>query len=216
MTDPALSNPTPQFGTAEYVGVPGGDHCQFCHQPIGGTYYRANNAMACAACAEKMRGELAEDTHSAFLKALVFGLGAAILGLILYAAFAIITGIMIGYASLAVGWMVGKAIVKGSGGVTGKRYQIVAVVLTYCAVALARVPIWIHATPGFQDHVVPASIALIPIAFVFPFTRFIDNPLGGVFGLVILFVGLSIAWKITAPRPLDILGPFENSPQGAR
>jgi len=216
MVDSTFNNPTPQFGTAEYMGSPGGDHCQFCHQPIAGAYYRANGAMACAGCAEKMRGELAKDTHAAFVRAILFGIGAAILGLILYAAFAIITGIMIGYASLAVGWMVGKAIVKGSGGVTGKRYQISAVVFTYAAVALARVPIWIHYAPRLQADLVPAIMRLAPIALVFPFTRFADNPFGGVIGLVILFVGLSIAWKLTAAKPMEVFGPFEDSPQAPR
>ena len=138
------TNPTPQFGTAEYVGTPGNDHCQFCHQPIAGTYYRANGAMSCAGCAENMRGELANDSHSAFVRGLLFGIGGAIVGLIAYATFAIVTGIVIGYASLAVGWMVGTAMIKGSNGVGGRRYQIAAVVLTYAAVSMAAIPIWIH------------------------------------------------------------------------
>lgn len=145
---PAMSsgptNPSPQFGTAEYVGTPGNDHCQFCHQPIVGTYYRANGAMSCAGCAEKMRGELAQDSHAAFVRGLLFGIGGAIVGLIAYATFAIVTGIVIGYASLAVGWMVGTAMIKGSNGVGGRRYQIAAVLLTYAAVSMAAVPIWIH------------------------------------------------------------------------
>jgi hypothetical protein len=138
------NNPTPQFGTAEYVGTPGNDHCQFCHQLIAGAYYRANDAMACPGCAEKMRGELPNDSHAAFVRGLVFGIGGAIVGLIAYATFAIVTGIVIGYASLAVGWMVGTAMIKGSHGVGGRRYQIAAVLLTYAAVSMAAIPIWIH------------------------------------------------------------------------
>lgn len=138
-----LNNPTPQFGTAEYVGTPGGDHCQFCRQPIGLTYYRANAGMACPTCAELMRGELAKDTHAAFTRSVLFGVGGAILGLILYATFAIVTGIVIGYASLAVGWLVGKAMIEGSNGVGGRRYQIVAILLTYAAVSMAAIPVMI-------------------------------------------------------------------------
>lgn len=144
MTDPAFNNPTPQFGTAEYADPAGNDHCQFCHQPIGGTYYRVNDAMACPACADKARYEVSRDTHAAFMRALLFGVGAAIAGMILYAVFAIATGLIIGYVSLAVGWMVGKAMMKGSGGVGGRRYQITAALLTYLAVSMAAVPIAIH------------------------------------------------------------------------
>lgn len=142
MTDTSLQ-PTPQFGTAEYVGKTGGDHCQLCHQPIGASYYRTNDAMTCPSCADKMRGELAKDTHAAFVRAVSFGVGAALLGMILYATFAIVTGIVIGYASLAVGWIVGKAMITGSKGIGGKRYQIVAVLLTYAAVSTAAIPVMI-------------------------------------------------------------------------
>ena len=100
--------------------------------------------MTCPGCAEKMRGELAQDTHAAYVRAIPFGVGAAILGMILYATFAIVTGIVIGYAALAVGWLVGKAMITGSNGVGGRRYQIVAVLLTYAAVSTAAIPVWIH------------------------------------------------------------------------
>lgn len=247
MTD--FNNPTPQFGTAEYAGSPGADHCQFCHQPIAGNYFRANGAMTCPGCAEKMRGELAKDTHSAYVRAIIFGVGAAILGMILYATFAIVTGIVIGYAALAVGWLVGKAMIQGSNGVGGRRYQIVAVLLTYAAVSTAAIPVWIHfagqhkqskqtqatrseqgsesgsesgsdlgaqeeqptkARPGF----VSAIGTLVLLGLASPFLEFSGNPLGALIGLVILFVGMQFAWKMTAAKPLQIFGPFESSPQG--
>ena len=202
-------NPSPQFGTAEYVGSPGGDHCQFCHQPIGTSYFRVNAAMSCPSCAQKARTELGMDTAGAFSRSLLFGVGAAILGLILYATFMIVTGISLGYATLAVGWMVGKAMLKGSNGVAGRRYQIAAAILTYVASTLARVPIWIH----YRPELIGFIPTLIPRALVFPFSRFADNPFGGVIGLVILFAGVSIAARLMAQKPVVIDGPFENSPK---
>ena len=135
---------TPQFGTAEYLGSAGTDRCHFCQQPVGGSYYRLNGALACRACAEKAQSELPGDSHADYMRALLFGIGAAIAGLILYATFEIMTGIIIGYISLAVGWMVGKAMMKGSNGRGGRRYQITAALLTYAAVSMAAIPIWIH------------------------------------------------------------------------
>jgi len=243
MTDPTFNNPTPQFGTAEYVGSPGADHCQFCHRPIGGNYYRANGAMTCPGCAQKMRGELARDTHAAYVRAILFGVGAAILGMILYATFAIVTGIVIGYAALAVGWLVGKAMITGSNGVGGRRYQIAAVLLTYAAVSTAAIPVWIHysgehkqsqrqqpaqseqgSESGAQEE--PASNprpgmlsalgTLVLLGLASPFLEFSGNPLGAMIGLVILFVGMKFAWRMTGARPLQVFGPFENSPQAPR
>jgi lysylphosphatidylglycerol synthetase-like protein (DUF2156 family) len=247
MADPTLQNPTPQFGTVEYAGSAGGDHCQFCHQPIGGNYFRANGAMTCPGCAEKMRGALAKDTHAAYVRAIIFGIGAAILGMILYATFAIVTGIVIGYAALAVGWLVGKAMIKGSNGVGGKRYQIVAVLLTYAAVSTAAIPVWIHysgehkhrqqkqtvqsepgsesdshaasqgeLTPRSKPSFVSAIGTLVLLGLASPFLEFSSNPLGAMIGLFILFIGMQFAWKATGAKPLQIFGPFEDSPQGPR
>jgi len=268
----SFSNPSPQFGTAEYLGKPGNDHCQFCHQPIAGNYYRINNAMACGGCAEKMRGALATDTHAAYVRALLYGIGAAVVGMILYAIFEIATGLIIGYVSLAVGWMVGTAMMKGSNGVGGRRYQITAVLLTYAAVSMAAVPVWIHygnkqrqqqqqqqqiqsrQTPGQQSqgqqtqqqledeqrqleaesrqhpsHQSPkpvqprmsfggwlARVALIGLASPFLEVWGGGVTFGWLIGLVILFVGMKIAAKLTGGRPLEIYGPFNDSPQLSR
>jgi hypothetical protein len=241
----SFSNPTPQFGTAEYVGSPEGDHCQYCHQPIAGTYYRINGAISCQGCAETSRGELAKDTRPAFTRALLYGIGAAVAGMILYATFEIATGIIIGYVSLAVGWMVGKAMMRGSNGVGGRRYQVAAVVLTYAAVSLAAVPVIIHyvrkheekiqaqrrgiedeqrqleAESGQTARPLPqppkmslesliGRLALFGLAS--PFLELRGNPVGGLIGLVILFVGIRIAARITAGRPAEVFGPFSAQP----
>jgi hypothetical protein len=137
-------NSIPQFGTAEYIGSPGNDRCQFCQRPIANRYYRLNGAMACGACAERAISELPKYTHANYVRGLLYGAGAAVAGLILYAGFEIATDIIIGYISLAVGWMVGKAMMKGSNGQGGRRYQIAAALLTYAAVSMAAIPIWIH------------------------------------------------------------------------
>jgi hypothetical protein len=134
------ANPTPQFATAEYAGS--GAVCKSCNQAISGAYYRINGSLACERCTTQLQTQLPEDSHAAFVRALTFGIGAAILGLIGYAAFEIISGITIGYISLAVGWLVGKAMRTGSRGVGGLRYQIAAAALTYAAVAMAAIPVY--------------------------------------------------------------------------
>jgi hypothetical protein len=246
MSQTSLGQPTPQFGTAEYVGTPGGDHCHFCHQPIGTTYYRTNGAMTCASCADKLSRELAPDTHASFVRAILFGVGAAVLGMILYATFEIVTGIIIGYASLAVGWLVGKAMITGSNGVGGRRYQIVAVLLTYAAVSTAAIPVWIHyagkhkqtqhttqkpapssqpdtnsdelegTPPSSRPSAVAAIGTLLALGLASPFLELSGDFVGGMIGLFILFIGMRFAWRFTAARAPDISGPFDNAPQPAQ
>jgi hypothetical protein len=137
MSSPA--NNVPQFATAEYAST--GERCKSCNQPVSGSYFRINGALACERCTTQLQSQIPKDSHAAFVKAILFGVGAAILGLILYAAFTIITSIRIVYVSLAVGWLVGKAMHQGSNGVGGRRYQITAALLTYAAVSMAAIPI---------------------------------------------------------------------------
>jgi hypothetical protein len=144
MTESGFSAGTPQFGTAEYQSGPVENVCKMCSQPISGTYYRANTATLCGSCAEHLQRQIPQDSHAAFVRGIIFGLVGFVLGLILYAGFVIATGIEIGFVSLPVGWLVGKAVMMGSGGVGGKRYQIAAVLLTYAAVSMAFIPIVIH------------------------------------------------------------------------
>jgi hypothetical protein len=238
---PDTINPTPQFGSAEYAGVAGTEHCQYCHQPLGRRYYRVNGAMACSACGERAQHELPKDSHGLFTRGLTCGIGGAILGLIIYAVFAITTGLMIGYVSLAVGYIVGKAIKKGSRGAGGRKYQIAAVALTYAAVSLAAVPIYIsiyaknrRPAPSTQVEQQPAldadqqqqqpeqpraqrmglGAALLQLTFIglaSPFLELAGDPFHGLIGLVILFVGIRIAWQIAAGTETQIYGPFENA-----
>jgi hypothetical protein len=84
------------------------------------------------------------DSHKAFSRAALFGVGAAIVGCIGYALFEILTGIMMGWIALLVGLFVGRAMKTGSRGLGGRRYQITAALLTYAAVAVAFVPVALH------------------------------------------------------------------------
>src|ERR1041385_1010171 len=140
MFDPA-NTATPQFGTAEYAGTPSADVCQFCKQPIPQQYYRVRGQMACGTCAEIARQQTPVDSGSAYGQALIFGIGAAVVGMAVYATLLIILkGATIGYFSFGVGYLVGWAMMKGSKGLGGRKYQITAALLTYLAVSFAEVP----------------------------------------------------------------------------
>jgi hypothetical protein len=144
--------------------------------------------------------------------------------LILYSTVAIVTGLMIGYVSLAVGYIVGHAIKKGSGGRGGRRYQIAALALTYFAVSMSAIPIMIaqqikekpvqteqSSSPKNDEapSVGKGLVILLLYGLASPFLE-LSSPFSGLLGLVILFVGLRIAWQTTAGVALAIDGPFGN------
>jgi hypothetical protein len=201
----------PQFATAEYAHIPGTERCRICNNLVSGEYYRVNNQMACAKCALEARAGQPTDSHSAFARGLLLGIGGAVLGLILYSTVVIATGWSIGYLGLAVGWLVGKAMIKGSNGVGGRRYQVAAVVLTYLAISGSSVPIIIASilkSPQAGNinwgRAVPV---LVKWGIASPFLK-LQHGFSGIIGLVILFVGLSIASRLTAAKPLAVDGPY--------
>src|SRR5262245_42257527 len=122
---------TPQFGTAEYQSQTSGESCKTCGTPITGQYFLINGVIGCWDCAQKTEASLPQDTHGAFSRGILFGIGGAIIGLILYSVVGIVTGLEIGYVSLAVGYIVGRAVLLGTAGVGGRRHQIAAALLTY-------------------------------------------------------------------------------------
>jgi len=220
-----MSDGVPQFGTAEYSSKTGGSPCKGCGQPIGGAYYQINGAVTCEKCAQRIIDQMLKDSHTYFGSGVLFGIGGAILGLGIYVGFALATGLMIGYVSLAVGYIVGKAIVLGSAGRGGRRYQIAAVLLTYMAVSLAAVPMAISQhmkqKSAQQRAQIENSAAVNPpkmsigkavglltlVGLASPFLA-LSNPMQGLIGLIILLVGIRIAWKMTGAAPVKILGPI--------
>ena len=170
-----------------------------------------------------------KDSHGYFARGVLFGIGGALVGLTIYAAVAIATGYILGLVSLAVGYIVARAILMGSSGRTGRRYQIAAAVLAYAAVSLAAIPIAISQISKIEAELKnnPAAAAEIrgatpvsasspgdpaavgePIGFL-PLagkliwlgltSPFLDLQEGsqGIIGLIILVVGIRIAWRMT-------------------
>jgi hypothetical protein len=253
MPDKSLTSGAPQFSTAEYASNNATDSCKSCGQPIGAEYYRINTALACPNCANRAAAGVPKDTHAMFVRGLTFGVGGAVLGLALYAVVGIVTGLVIGYVALAVGYIVARAIKMGSSGMGGRRYQIAAALLTYGAVSMAAVPMEIahymkarsakppvtisrsspspgngtaaaSATGGSQEAPSPAPVhpkrtigigrfagRLAIAGLISPFYYlWQDGPtFGPLIGLLILFVGIRIAWQMTAAAPTtSVIGPF--------
>jgi hypothetical protein len=215
------SKGVPQFATAEFAPGNPSMACAACRKAIAGPYYQINAAKVCPECAKKIQDQSPKDSHAAFVRAVLFGIGGALAGFALYVGFALITGLVIGWVSLAVGFIVGKAMSVGSGGVGGRRYQIVAVLLTYLAVSLSAVPIAIHqmrqhraqvqsteaaAPQSGAANVAKAAGVLALIGIASPFLD-LQDPVHGIIGLVILFVGIRFAWRFTAGRTVTVSGP---------
>jgi hypothetical protein len=138
-----------QFDRAVHADEPNADgdlSCAMCNTPLRTEYFHVAEQPTCATCksaVERANQNAATQGRrpGVLARAFVFGLVAAIAGAILYYAVIALTGWEIGLVAIVIGFMVGFAVQKGTGGTGGRRFQWLAVILTYFAVGLAYAPL---------------------------------------------------------------------------
>lgn len=197
-----------QFERAEFGAAPAARNCTGCHQPIAGQYFDVNGQPFCEACTASIRRAHGDSPGgAAFGRALGAGLVAGAIGSSLYYLVAKISGYQLSIIAIAVGFLVGRAVRWATGGRGGVIYQVLAVVLTYAAIAFSWVPFMAEqASMGVLDVVLRT-----PFILTLPVVIGIERP----FSLVIVGIGLWEAWKLTAPVALAISGPFPAVAPGA-
>lgn len=215
MPDPEIpSVETLQFRRAQTVDRA----CAACKQPIAGEYFQVQNHVICPSCADKIRAGQQSPQSAPLLRPILYGLGAALAGCILYA-IVLAMGVQIGIVALAVGWMVGRAMRKGSYGIGSRRLQILAVLLTYFAISTSFLPaafmVGMKQAAEHKKTTEPppkmtagqAIAGLAVLATISPFLELGESPVGGLISLFILFIGLQRAWVMTGKQEILITGP---------
>lgn len=116
--------------------------CSLCKRVLGSNYFTINGAIACDDCHHLISSQVKESKGArAFLRAAAFGVAAAVGGSIAWYAVAKITGMEIGLLAIAVGYAVGKAVRHGARGPGARRYQALAMLLTYLSITGSYVPL---------------------------------------------------------------------------
>jgi len=215
----ALSFERAEFESQASAGLA----CAFCRRTIEKQYWQINKRAACAGCRGQVQREVEGSMSRAhFLGALQYGALAAAAGSVGWIVVVqLAKGGQWGIFAIGIGYLVGKAVRKGAGGFGGRRYQVLAMLLTYSAIALASLPAIFEALRQAPHHAAAAAAPglaamlwawtlILGIALASPF-------LGGVrnfMGLIIIGIGLYEAWKLTRGVPVQVLGPFaiETSP----
>jgi hypothetical protein len=112
--------------------------CVVCHTPFDAEYFDVNGQQICRACSEKVAYHASTPREmSTLLRAGLAGGVAAVLGAVLYFAVLAISGFEVGLVAIAIGYMVGYGIRIGTRGRGGRRFQVLALLLTYWAIGLA-------------------------------------------------------------------------------
>ena len=164
---PSLDAAPLQFdATTSAPAAPQPMSCHTCAQPIQSVYYESAGQVLCARCRGKLEVSAgAAGKSGRFLRASGLGLGAALVGAVIYYAIIAATGYSIGLVAILVGFLVGKGVFIGSGKRGGRAYQFLAVTLTYFAIALTYVP---YARDAFKEKMDEKTAAHADSATIVP------------------------------------------------
>ena len=112
--------------------------CTLCQMPLESEYFDVNGRTVCRQCSETVARQATTPRDMATLvRALIAGVVASILGAALYFGVLAISGYEVGLVAIAIGYMVGYAVRVGARGRGGRRFQVLALALTYWAIGLA-------------------------------------------------------------------------------
>jgi hypothetical protein len=129
-----------ESGDSNSSVVAPGQSCAACGKPIVSTYYALEDKVLCPACCAQVNAPLVGSKLGRFVKATFLGVGAGLVGAVIWFAIRRVAHIEVGLVAILVGFMVGKAVRVGSGGRGGRGYQVLAVLITYCCIAANYMP----------------------------------------------------------------------------
>jgi hypothetical protein len=112
--------------------------CAECKSTLRTMYYSLDGRPLCTRCMQGYRKRIERGTGAGAMgRAVLYGTGAAVAGMIGVALLLTFVGAFRIIASIGVAFIVAKAIGNATGHYGGRRYQVLAVSLTYVALGLA-------------------------------------------------------------------------------
>ena len=230
----------PRFDVVDAITPVGTAPCADCGSRIVDTYFEADEGVICATCHARIAIAPAVARERQFGRALVFGIGAAAVSAAGYFALLATTGREMSVLLLLLGFAVGKAVRVGARGRGGRKYQSLAVTLTYLAIAATYVPFVMNgyssASMGATDAVLAPSIdaryiGVAPTPSTSASAVSLGSTAAGFSGLVLLAIAAPIlegatnllglvftvgalaqAWRMNRSTARVITGPYRVRP----
>jgi hypothetical protein len=225
-----------QFQQAEFDD-PNRPRCLACSKQAETEYYRLEGNAMCADCAAAWREGQRPPGGVGLARGAMLGFGAGLAGAAGMGIVSYVTGYQLALLTIAIGYLVAKAVLHGTRGFGGRRVQLLAVGLTYLGITLSYVPDIVKglreigrkeaggkveaekkggatkAAPEPAPNTLRATdvgLALLTLclfALFSPFLMLADG-FSGIINAAIVFFGLSQAWRMTARDPRPLDGPF--------
>jgi hypothetical protein len=205
-----MSEPTTelQFDHATYEQAKTGVMCGMCGKPVGHEYWQWMGRVVCARCRDQVYALGAKaNAPATFAKAAVLATGTALGCGVAYALFVAATKSRWALITIGIAYVIATVIRKSTHNISGRRYQVLAVILTYAASTMGYVPLFTGSLAALSAS---QAVTLAGYMLAAPFLTATDSPLG----LVIVGIGLWEAWRRAKGLPMAVTGPFRVAPSG--
>ncbi|HTM43914.1 MAG TPA: hypothetical protein VL137_03110 [Polyangiaceae bacterium] len=213
-----------------------GPPCANCNGPLGEQYWHWQTKTVCEKCKRLLTETLdASQSKKAFGRAVLLGGATAFACGIAYAIFVGVTNYQLAIVTIGIAFLIAKVIRRCSLGIGGRKFQILAVALTYLASAMGYAPAVLsamkdgakqesaeHATASGAAGQVDdeksgkASVAELATGIVYIFGVIMAAPFlvasQAPIGLLIVGFALWEAWKLSRGLPIALDGPYRAAP----
>ncbi len=197
MTEPTADL---QFEHATYEQAMLGVTCGMCGKPVGGEYWQWIGRVVCVRCRDRVF-QLETDAKSlqSFARAAIMGTATALACGVGYALLAAAFKAQLAIVTILIGYLVATVVRKATANISGRRYQVLALVLTY-----------VGSTMGYLPYLWPAIVANPERLYAYAVLLAAPVISGRHDPLVILIIGFGLfeAWRRARGVPMTVTGPY--------
>jgi len=149
-----------------------------------------------------------EPEDKNLVRAIIFGLVAAVVSSVVWYGAVVITGYQLGILAIGVGWLIASAVVMGAGGKRGPAYQFISVILIVIAMGLSEYLVVRH---FLNQELVKRGIEELPLLVSFQsileliWMSVKESPLTLIFWGIAIYEGITLpaAKSIQEPAPVE-------------
>lgn len=185
-------------------------HCSQCQKEVTGsqcyTYKgkKGETIYLCDSCREVAEKAFQEETKNPNMVGAIFlGLLAAIIAGIAWFAISVLTGYQIGYAAIGAGFLIGYAVIFGSGKKRGATLQMLSAALTLVTLFLSQ---YFTSLYYLRKYLLENKAEFPSYGgqwfFVNPFSREILSSMVSPIGLLIWAIGIYFAYSLPKSRAI--------------
>ena len=184
--------------------------CADCQKTVAGVDVhsfrgkKGEDIYICCTCKEKIDGQFRAETENPNIPgAIVLGVIAGVVGSIVWYGVEIFTGYQIGYLAMGVGWLIGQAVVFGSGKKRGQALQLISTSIAFVSIwAASYFSTMYYTNQYWAEESKKSGEPFDGFYLLSPFDPEVLKAMISPIGLLIWGIGLYLAFHIPQRRKL--------------